>query len=147
MSDRKAPPKTGGVYLAGSSLDMDRARKWHGRLTEAGVWVCSTWIENISRVGQPNPRDASAQDRRKWATGCLNEVSKAAVMWSLVPDGDRPLHTKGKWAELGYAYGIAIPIVCSGDTKSSIFCALGYEYASDEDAFAHVVAIAKEHCR
>lgn len=145
MSERKTDPKTGGVYLAGSSMDMDRARKWHARLTEAGVWVTSTWIESITRVGQANPRDASAQDRRRWASGCFAEVGRSTVFWSLIPDGDRP--TRGKWAELGYAYGIALPIVCSGDTKSSVMCALGFEYLSDEDAFKHVVALAKEFSR
>ena len=132
-----------GVYLAGSSMDMDRAREWYGRLIQAGVTVTSTWIENITRVGQANPRDASDAQRRGSAIGCMIEISAARAIWFLVPASDRP--TRGGWSELTAAWGFGKHIVCSGDTKQSIMCALGDEFESDEDAFRHVVGLCMEH--
>lgn len=126
------------VYLAGSALELHRARDCHSRLVQADITVVSTWIANIERVGSSNPRDATVSQRAAWAVNCLNEVARADIVWLLVPPTDQP--TRGAWAEIGYAYGGAKTLIASGDTKQSIFCALTQEYERDEDAFAAVVA-------
>jgi hypothetical protein len=130
------------VYLAGSALDMGRAAGWHRRLTDAGIVVVSTWIENVSTVGSSNPRGAPRGNRFRWARGCLAEIERAEIFWMLVPDGDRP--TRGAWAELGFAYGLARMLVSSGDITSSIFCSIGWEFESDQEAFQFVVAAAED---
>jgi hypothetical protein len=126
------------VYIAASSADIDRAEHWRDRLVAVGVRVVGTWMANIRTVGDANPRTASADLRSYWSRTCLEQVADADAFWLLVPGADKP--TAGAWIELGYALGCDLRIVCSGDTKRSIFCALGDEYASDEDAFAAVVA-------
>ena len=57
----------------------------------------------------------------------------------LVPPVDAP--TRGAWGESCYAHALARPLVFSGDTKQSVFCALGDEYESDEDAFSRALGL------
>jgi len=123
------------IYLAGSSdpAQMERVKLWSARLTEAGWQVVSTWVANIERAGAGNPRNASQDLRRRWSSNCLAEVRRADALWLLVPPPD--VATAGAWVELGTAYESARTIVCSGDTRRSIFTALGHEEEHDEDAF------------
>jgi hypothetical protein len=126
------------VYIAASSADIDRAEHWRDRLIAAGVHVTSTWMANVSRVGAGNPRDASDAQRAVWARQRLIEVVESDVLWLLVsPDGTE---TVGAWWEAGAASVSDVWIVASGDTKRSIFTALGDEYADDDTAFAAVLA-------
>lgn len=125
------------VYLAGSALEINRARQWHSRLIQAGVTVVSTWIANVDQVGSSNPRDAATSHRIHWAAADFAEIQRADLLWLLVPSLDAP--SRGAWAELGYAYASAKRLICSGDTKQSIFCALGHEYETDEQAFNAVI--------
>jgi len=48
----------------------------------------------------------------------------------------------GAGVELGYARALGMPIVCSGATTRSIFCALGEEFDTDGAAFEFVVRLA-----
>lgn len=130
------------LYLAASSADIARAVHWRDKLQNYAVEVISTWIENVRRVGSGNPRDASHDDRRAWSLQCLAEVRAADVLWFLVPTVE--IATRGAWLELGYAIGRGVArggprIICSGDTKQSIFCALGEEFELDQDAFAAAI--------
>lgn len=136
------------VYVAGSSAELDRARTWRDRLVSAGVEVVSTWIETVIAVGDANPREATTNARRVWSEDDLAQVSIADVFWLLAPE--QP--TRGAWVELGFAHAtrlvepdarMAIRVIISGDTRQSIFCALGEEYATDEEAFAAIVEMAR----
>lgn len=129
------------VYLAGSSADIARAKHWHQRLVEAGIEVTSTWIANVEKVGEANPRDANHVQRSFWSGDCVHQVMSAGVLWLLAPPIDRP--TRGAWIEFGIAMAVGVRVVCSGDTKQSIFCALAEEHATDEDAFVAIVELAK----
>lgn len=124
------------LYLAGSSADADRCARWHAKLVAQGIAVTSTWLSVIATVGSANPRDASRDDRERWSTADLAELHAADVVWFLVPPIDKP--TRGAWLELGVAVSANKRVVCSGDTRQSIFCALGEEFATDEDAFLAV---------
>lgn len=126
------------VYVAAASQDWDRAEHWMQRLRDAGVAVTSTWVETIKTVGAANPTDADDFDREKWARDDLDQVAYSDLLWFLVPD-DAP--GRGAYAELGFAWGAAVPVVSSGATKQSIFTALGREYATDGDAFDMICAI------
>lgn len=129
------------VYVAGSSSELNRATRWSQALRDAGITVVSTWPEVISRVGSANPTDAPAHQRRSWAyTDLVVELGSADWLWLLAP-----LETPGRGAyvELGCAFAARKNIVCSGPTVQSIFCALGTEYAFDQEAFDSLVTAAK----
>ncbi len=137
MTDRESG-QTVKIYLAASSLELDRARTWQARLKLAGITLTSTWISVIDSVGVANPTDASIEQRREWSAVDLAEVRAADVLWFLVPP--RHVPTRGAWIEVGTAYAHEKRLVFSGDTGQSIFCALGDEWASDDDAFDSIVA-------
>ena len=138
------------IYVAASSADIDRAERWIRALRDAGHRVTSTWPEVIR--AQPgavsNPRDATDAARCTWSVDDMRQIFEADVLWFLAPPADMP--TRGAWIEFGYAYARGRSIVSSGDTKQSIFCALGVELASDADAFAWIcrasVAPAPGYC-
>jgi hypothetical protein len=127
------------IYLAASSAEIERARTWHARLTIAGINVVSTWISVIDKVGATNPTDATVEQRREWSALDLDEVRSADVLWFLVPP--RAVPTRGAWIEVGTAYNANKLLVFSGETSQSIFCALGMECATDDEAFARIVEV------
>jgi nucleoside 2-deoxyribosyltransferase len=124
------------VYLSGSSVpsEIERVTRWHNRLTKAGIHVVSTWPAVIAASGNVgNPRAASNEQRRTWSRVDLNEVRLADALWFLVPETGTP--TRGAWLEFGVAHELGKPVISSGDTRQSIFTALGDEFETDEDAF------------
>lgn len=68
------------LYLAASSAELDRARLWRDRCVAAGIDVVSTWIDNVLKVGEANPRDATKWQRADWAAKCLGEVCISRVL-------------------------------------------------------------------
>jgi nucleoside 2-deoxyribosyltransferase len=132
---------TGSVYVAGSSHpdERDRVTGVVEALRAAGVTVTSTWLDDVAKHGAGNPRDMSVDDRRTLAAKDLAQVGRAQAFLLLVPSESTP--TRGAWVELSYAYSMGKQVVCSGDTKQSIFSALGYETESDADAIRTVIAI------
>lgn len=131
-----------GVYVAGTSADLFRAEAAIGALERAGVRVTSTWpIVVRDRDGIANPRDATILDRARISARCLREVTEADLLWLLVPR--EPVTTRGAWTELGYALARGLTVILSGDTRQSVFSALGYEYATDEEALALILRIAE----
>lgn len=122
------------VYVAGSSAEMERAKSASIWLMNHGFAVVSTWIQSIecNQNGIPNPRNAFTAQRRTWSEVDLEEVRSADLIWFLVPG---PKYTtRGAWLEAGFSIALDKVIVFSGDTKSSIFCALGKEFDDDQDA-------------
>lgn len=131
------------VYVAASSADSDRAKRMMDLVRAAGLTVTSTWLEVIaSNAGIANPRDAETQQRFGWSFDDLRQIDSCDLLWFLVPPGDKP--TRGAWLEAGYAHGKGKLLVSSGDTKQSIFCALGAEHEDDLDAFAQICKLARE---
>ena len=132
------------IYVAASSGEIDRAKCWMQRLRDAGFTVTSNWPEVIASAGNvANPRDASDTDRLCWSLEDLRQVKAADVVWMLAPAPSGG-SGRGAYVELGYAQALGKPLVLSGDTKQSIFCALGVEFAEDIDAFAHIVKRASD---
>lgn len=125
------------VYVAAASADaMPRVTAVIAALRADGFVVTSTWPDVIASVGEANPRDASDGDRRNLSVGCLSEIDASHAVLFLVPTV--PVATCGAWYEAGYAYSEHKHLVFSGDTKQSVFCALGIECASDEAALRHL---------
>jgi hypothetical protein len=130
------------IYLAASSSDAARVREWKRPLELAGLTVVSTWLETIEKVGDANPRAVSNADRQGWARTDLAEIYDSDLLWFFAPPPEKP--TRGAWIEFGYAHARDLEIVSSGDTKQSIFCALGVEFEADVDAFAWICKVARE---
>lgn len=130
------------VYIAAASVpsEIERVERWAAALIEAGIEVISTWPRNIREVGSANPRDATTAQRWEWAVTCLHQVAQADALWFMTPPPG--VHTRGAWCELNAARYGGQHIVCSGDTKQSIFTALGDEYETDEQAFGCVHELA-----
>lgn len=133
------------IYVAAASADMDRVREWSDRLKLAGLTVTGTWLEVIATVGDANPRDASQVQRCEWSMADLGQVRDADLVWFMVPPAS--MSTRGGWLEVGFAEALEKVIVFSGDTKQSIFCAIGGEFDRDGDAFAHICKLAREGVR
>lgn len=130
------------VYIAAASTpdQIERVATWANRLTKAGIVVVSTWPATVTAVGAGNPRDASVDQRRQWSAQDLTEVARAEALWMMCPPAGGA--TRGAWVELGCAYTRALLIVSSGDTRQTIFTALGVEYDTDEDAFSGLLLVA-----
>lgn len=127
------------IYVAASSKEIDRAEGWMRRLTEVGFIVTSSWVDVIRRVGEANPRDATEAQCKEWAEVDADEVSESDVLWQLLPV---EASGRGSYFEAGLAFGEGIAIVCSGDVKQSIFCALHDCFATDQEAFDAIVKAA-----
>src|SRR5262249_53790955 len=108
-------------------------------LERAGLRVVSTWPQNIAAVGTANPRNATSEQREEWAETCISQVCDADVLWIIVPC---PQTTIGAWVELGIARMCGKTIVCSGDTKQSIFPAIGHEFSTDAEALGFILKYA-----
>jgi nucleoside 2-deoxyribosyltransferase len=139
QSDRRAHTPL-RVYVAASAAPESKLRvDWAvASLKRAGFVVTCTWPEVVASVGESNPRDASHVDRRSWAIQDLDEVDDADVLWFLVPS---PGATAGAWYEAGYAYDAGKHLVFSGDTKQSVFCSLGHEFGTDEEALGFIKSL------
>lgn len=131
------------VYVSGASTpdETQRVLRWSERLTAAGITVVSKWPAVIASAGGvANPRDATEEQRRIWSAQDLAEVSRAHALWLMCPPVGTS--TRGAWVELGVAHSRAALIVSSGDTRQSIFTALGTECADDAEAFGVIVGVA-----
>jgi hypothetical protein len=127
------------VYVAASAGgdSYPRVTAAIAALRAEGFTVTCTWPEVVAATpGGANPRDATVLQRRGWSTTDLAEIDAADALWFLVPE--MPATTRGAWFEAGYAYSSHKHVVFSGDTKQSVFCALGVEFSSDAAALAHL---------
>ncbi len=127
------------VYVAASSDEQNRARAAVEQLQRAGIHCTSNWIENIAQRsgGIANPRGGGDTDlvRQLASSGNKKAIREADILWFLVPES---APGRGGYYEAGYADALDKPIVFSGDTQQSVFCAQGAEFAEDLDAFEHI---------
>ena len=137
-SPQRATEHAFAVYVAAAATPSAAARvaATIAALRADGFVVTCTWPETVAVVGSANPRDASDADRRGWSTQDLNEIDAARAVLFLVPEP--PEATRGAWFEAGYSYSERKHLVFSGDTKQSVFCALGREFATDAAAIAYL---------
>lgn len=126
------------VYVAGASLEVERAERMIKRLRGCGIVVTSSWPEVVRLQGN-NPRSAAPATRARWAHDDLLGVLSAELTLMLVPPVGTP--TIGGWIEVGVAHRDGQTCVFAGDTKQTIFSAMGIEFESDEAAFAHVLKL------
>ena len=125
------------VYVAGSSAETERAVRCMNWLRDHGIVVTSSWPEVIATVGIANPRNAPRDDRATWTQTDLAEVQTADVLWLLAPNTP----TRGAWIEYGFALAVGRMVVASGDTKQTIFTAIGDEYGTDAEALEALLVV------
>ena len=128
------------VYVAGSSGEIPRAVAVTAKLRAAGVSVVSTWPEVVTATGDANPRDAEYGARHDYATTDLSEIRIAHVTLLLCPEHEA---ARGAYYEAGFTDALDKLLVCSGDTRQSVFTARGIECATDDEAIDLIVAIGK----
>lgn len=126
------------VYVAASSRDLARAKRWTRALLDCNIGVSSTWIESVESVGEANPRNASSASRRRMAERCITGIAESDILWLLVPSA--PLVSAGAWCEFGFAWMTNRVVIASGDTKLSVFSALALEFETDAAAFSEILA-------
>lgn len=126
------------IYIAASSKEITRAKRWMALATQAGFEVVSTWPATIEKVGDANPRTASDEQRCGWTNTDIAEVRKADLLWLLVSSTDVSF---GACFEFGVAHERGIHTVASGDTKRSIFTSVADEFDDDTAAFAHICKV------
>lgn len=119
------------IYLAASSRELERAKHWAERLEREGFELTAKWWEDVEAEVDANPTDHDA--RIKYARKDVFAVARADFLWLLVPP--HGVHSHGAFLEYGLALGGEARRVASGDTKRSIFLALGEEFETDEEAF------------
>lgn len=130
-----------GVYVSASSKEIDRAKKWMDALRAKGIKVTSTWIENVTKIGESNPRDASVMDKQRWAVQDIREVLSSEICWLLMPTGEHSFGATTEFAFFNALHNIECqsPIV-SGDYKRSIFTSFAACFDTDEQAFEQIVS-------
>ena len=133
------------LYVAGSSAKTEALRVRTAMdlvLEHPRMRLTLDWQKNIERSGLPANVGLPYDHRIRVATEALDAVRRADIFWLLAPS----VVTRGGWVELGVALEQKKVIVISGaDSGNSIFCALGQEIATDEDAFAVICALLKEY--
>jgi hypothetical protein len=111
------------IYVAGSSKEMDRARKAMDAVRAHGWTLTQDWVAIIEEKGAPNLVDDVI--RKQCAEADADAVLKSNVFWLLAPH----TRTSGAWFEMGVAWmkrkqDGEILIIASGPGEQSIFCAL-----------------------
>ena len=94
-----------GIYTASRT---EHAHRWRA-LREAGLDVCSTWIDE---AGSKESRDLNDLWRR-----CFDEVAKASAFLLYREEGEA---LKGAWIELGVALTQNVPVFAVGIQKLTI---------------------------
>lgn len=129
------------IYIAGAAAEIDRVEHVIEAARQLGLDVICTWPGIVRKTpGGSNPRDASVEQREGWSSQDIREVAEADCFWFLVPQAQ----TRGAWVEAGFAIANGKHVVFSGDTKQSIFCALGEEFEDDHTALRYIARIARD---
>lgn len=135
------------IYIAGSSSDLDRVRKWMatvqefsaGEMTVAaapGIELTHNWVASIERAGGANPVNVSFHERASWAADDLIGVREADLLWVLMPPGI----SDGAMWEAGYANALGKELIISGpNTERTIFTARACCFETDEAAWDYIV--------
>jgi hypothetical protein len=133
------------IYLAGSSSELAVIRHWRDMLAEVpGIEPVCPWVEAVEAEGEGNPRGASDIMRAKWSRDDMTALDTCDLVWWLMEPGGK---SEGAALEVGYKLGrtagswrpgTSDRLVVSGDTRRSIFPALGREYDTHGGAFLFI---------
>jgi hypothetical protein len=87
------------VYVAGSSLQLERVKAAMTALRTAGHTVTHDWVAAVEAAGSAHPVDATEDQKTAWARDDLRGIVEAEVFWLLMPSQ----MSFGATFELGYA--------------------------------------------
>lgn len=124
------------VYVAGASAEVDMCAEFIERLRDTDVEITHDWTMSVRANGGAAEASMPTVDRMAMATADFAGVAAADVLWILVP----ACTTIGAWVELGYAKGLGIPIIASGEhSRRTIFTEFCRRFATHEEALRHLV--------
>ena len=124
------------LYVAGSSLELQRARAAMDAAQAAGYSIALDWVSDIEACGGVANEGHDDDTRGVIAQTCLHAVRHADLLWLLAPVE----RSAGCWGELIYAFASGTRIIASGPTKQTVFCALAeVELDTDAEALAWLV--------
>jgi len=139
-------PARGKVYIAGSSKEISRVRKWIAALRAAGYEITCDWTIDVE-AAQKLGRLPTDEEAIPLAIMDMNGVLNATILWMLRPDTE----STGVHSEIGIALGWNEAIkrfgvgeerlvtIASGGNSKNIFSLLADRvFATDEEAFEHL---------
>ena len=130
------------VYVAGSSLERDRARGCIALVRSVrGMSIQLDWVADMDRATQHEVL-LPLEIQERIATRCLRAACTADVVWFLSPT--QP--SRGAWAELGAALmSLSSPYIVVSGEHTSAFLAhpnIDQRFATDAEAFDHIRRLA-----
>jgi nucleoside 2-deoxyribosyltransferase len=109
------------IYVAGASNEReDRAKPVMRELRDLGLVITHDWTSSMDNPVVGPDHALTPEQKRKYTEVDLLGVRTADFMLLLVPYN----HSAGAWVELGFAFGLNIPVIaCGGGDKrlSNIF--------------------------
>lgn len=124
------------VFVSGASHErIDIVQPWMVRLRECGFEITHDWTGE----GYDPSRPFGLEDRQMCATLDLRGVASADVVWGIIPE---ERGNGGQDSELGYAYGLNVPIVLSGTRvgRNIFHLKMQPRFEKHEDAFKFLLA-------
>lgn len=121
------------VYIAASAREVERVRAAQAVVEARGWTLTLDWLSPLlERLGRgAMDRDLSDEEAAVYASGDLQAISTADVVWYLTPREP----TRGAYVELGYAIGCEVFVLASGAAeRSTLFEALVARVPSDDEA-------------
>lgn len=125
------------VYVAGSSVELERAASVRDAIVARGNTITEDWISKIFEhllTGRA-VNELSPEERREAADADYVGVASADCVVLLVPRS--PVATRGAWWEGGVADALGIPVIASGlpaDRAPMIFLSRVHEVDTDQEA-------------
>ena len=134
---------TAHVYLAASSSDLPRVRRWVRAIEAAGLTLSSRWFDDTG-LGCDSALERERQD--EIANDCMMALAKSRIVWVLCP---RSL-VGGSLVELGMAIAFASfdrgrqVVVTGHGSHDTVFTGLRsvFRDPSDDVGFVEVVRLA-----
>lgn len=126
------------IYVAASSIEIDRAERMISRLKAAGHEITEDWTVKIRQVGLAN-QGLTPELRREAADADFRGVAAADRVVILVPK--TPVVTQGAWWEGGVADALDIETIAAGrkeDRDRNIFLSRCIEVDTDDEVFARL---------
>lgn len=118
------------IYVAGSSAELERAKRAMQLVTDAGHEVTSSWVQSIEQSGERNPADMAAREAA--ARQCMRELLSSQLVWALLSH-----NSKGLYWEMGAATIAHVRVVATGPSEiqvATVFTSLcSLRLPSDED--------------
>lgn len=128
------------IFLAGSSSDLARVRKYAAKLDAANIHIVDRWFDD-AHLWAGRDAEKSAFEQRAIASSHARSISKAHAVWWLF----KPV-ASGSWMEAGIAAAQRKPLYVSGHgCTSTVYTSLAtFRDPCDDYVLCEVLRAAKE---